>query len=634
MKRATWSVVTSAALSLAVLGCGSSSSNPSGASSSQVVQGRASGDSPVTSVALKASGSPSALTATPADGGEFSFDVAALPAPYRLKAESASGALYAVATKPGVTNVNEITTVVAAASSADGDAETSWAGRDSGSSDDIERILKSLTTVLKPLFDLYGVTRIDDDDPAVRALLKDVSFIVKGRQVTVKNRATGAVIFTGPLRDLASGTFTPANMPAGPVGTTPSTCASFTYSAWGACQADGTQTRTVATSSPAGCTGGTPVTSQSCTYVPPGPAACQYTYSAWGACQPNGTQTRTVLTSGPAGCTGTPVTSQSCTYVPPAPTCSSFTYSAWGSLPAEQHPDADRAHLVPDGLHGRHAGHLAVVHLRAAGDDLHLVHLLGLGHLPAEQHPDADRAHVVPDGLHGRHAGHIPVLHLRAAGDDLHLVHLLGLGHLPAEQHPDADRAHLVPDGLHGRYAGHLPGLHLHRTLHAGDGSRQSAAPATAFPGTASHNQSVKTCATCHGPVNNGTGTPSTGMTASLNSSGVCVLTIRPTGRTTTAWSTAAQPSDPRLASRGAVHTGHPVLRDAVPRLLWVASAPAMGHATTSNAAGGEAFAPVLRATPGEKKKAGDSSKNPEESPASGMERETGFEPATLSLGS
>jgi hypothetical protein len=40
----------------------------------------------------------------------------------------------------------------------------------------------------------------------------------------------------------------------------------------------------------------------------------------------------------------------------------------------------------------------------------------------------------------------------------------------------------------------------------------------------ASHNQSVKTCATCHGPVNNGTGTPSTGMTATVNSSGVCVL--------------------------------------------------------------------------------------------------------------
>ena len=43
--------------------------------------------------------------------------------------------------------------------------------------------------------------------------------------------------------------------------------------------------------------------------------------------------------------------------------------------------------------------------------------------------------------------------------------------------------------------------------------------------------------------------------------------------------------------------------------------------------------APVLRAVPGEKKKAGDASENPESSPAWGLERETGFEPATLSLG-
>jgi hypothetical protein len=96
----------------------------------------------------------------------------------------------------------------------------------------------------------------------------------------------------------------------------PATCTSFTYSAWGACQPNNTQTRTVASSLPAGCTGGTPVTSQSCTYVPP---TCSYTYSAWGTCQSNNTQTRTVTSVTPAGCTGTPVTSQACTFVPPPP---------------------------------------------------------------------------------------------------------------------------------------------------------------------------------------------------------------------------------------------------------------------------------------------------------------------------
>jgi hypothetical protein len=75
----------------------------------------------------------------------------------------------------------------------------------------------------------------------------------------------------------------------------------------------------VVTSSPAGCTGGTPGLSQSCTYVPPTSACTSFTYSAWGTCQSNGTQTRTVLTPSPAGCTGgSPVLSQSC--APPTAT--------------------------------------------------------------------------------------------------------------------------------------------------------------------------------------------------------------------------------------------------------------------------------------------------------------------------
>jgi hypothetical protein len=47
------------------------------------------------------------------------------------------------------------------------------------------------------------------------------------------------------------------------------TCTSFTYSAWSACDSSGTQTETVVSSSPSGCAGGSPVLSQSCTYVPP-----------------------------------------------------------------------------------------------------------------------------------------------------------------------------------------------------------------------------------------------------------------------------------------------------------------------------------------------------------------------------
>ena len=106
---------------------------------------------------------------------------------------------------------------------------------------------------------------------------------------------------------------------AQPVATT--ACTSFSYSAWGACQSDSTQTRTLTSSLPAGCTGGTPLLSQSCTYVPPTTACTSFTYSAWGTCQSNSTQSRTVVSSSPAGCTGgTPALTQACVYVPPVTT--------------------------------------------------------------------------------------------------------------------------------------------------------------------------------------------------------------------------------------------------------------------------------------------------------------------------
>lgn len=110
----------------------------------------------------------------------------------------------------------------------------------------------------------------------------------------------------------------------------PPTCTSFTYSSWSSCQPDNTQSRTVASSSPSGCTGGSPILSQSCTYIPPVNPCTSFTYSSWSTCQANNTQSRTILTSSPLNCTGgSPILSQSCTYVPP--TCTSFTYSDWSS---------------------------------------------------------------------------------------------------------------------------------------------------------------------------------------------------------------------------------------------------------------------------------------------------------------
>jgi hypothetical protein len=234
------------------------------------VTGLAAADSPVSSVSLKDSATPQTLlTTTPDANGGFSFNVAGLAAPFMLKADAPSGAVYAIASQSGPANVNAITTVAVAAASPTHEAENSWSGHDSHSSHDIGSVIRSLGTVLKPLFDRYGITRIGEDDEGshLRALLHDVSFTVKSGVITVANRATGGIIFTGPLSNLASGTFHAENMPAGPGGTPPPSC-THAYNAWGCCQSDGTQTRTVASATPVGCTG-TPVLSQSCTYVPP-----------------------------------------------------------------------------------------------------------------------------------------------------------------------------------------------------------------------------------------------------------------------------------------------------------------------------------------------------------------------------
>lgn len=58
---------------------------------------------------------------------------------------------------------------------------------------------------------------------------------------------------------------------------------------------------------------------------------CSFTYSAWSTCQSNGTQTRTVLSSSPRGCTGTPVLTRSCTYVAPGPTPSGTAFKVFGN---------------------------------------------------------------------------------------------------------------------------------------------------------------------------------------------------------------------------------------------------------------------------------------------------------------
>ena len=91
----------------------------------------------------------------------------------------------------------------------------------------------------------------------------------------------------------------------------------FTYSPWSECQSNGTQTRTVISSSNCSNTD-KPVLTQECNYLDNSnnsDNSCVFTYSPWSECQSNGTQTRTVISSSNCSNTDKPVLTQKCDYV-------------------------------------------------------------------------------------------------------------------------------------------------------------------------------------------------------------------------------------------------------------------------------------------------------------------------------
>jgi hypothetical protein len=314
---------TGAALLCALLvGCGG------GETTGSAVTGTALSNGPISgTVSLNDSSTQTQRrSVTTRPDGTFSVDVAGLTPPYQLKVDwqdgEAPARLFAVSRGNDSIDVNPITDVAFAGALGEHDSDddafersdTQWRRETDRRA---RNVLVQLQTVIAPLLERYGIDDPVTDRAQVRLLLDDVRIRRDNGIVTVTNRETAGVIFTGPLQDLSSGTFNPANMPPGPGVPPPiGTCTAFTYSAWGACQSNDTQSRTVTSSSPAGCTGGSPVVSQACTYVPP---ACTYTYSAWSTCSSAGTQTRTVASTSPTGCSGTPVLTQACT--PPTQSC-------------------------------------------------------------------------------------------------------------------------------------------------------------------------------------------------------------------------------------------------------------------------------------------------------------------------
>jgi mono/diheme cytochrome c family protein len=352
-KSALLGTVGAATLCAMLSACGANGTTSS-------VGGVATSSGPVASISLRDSSSPPvARTAPAASDGTFAVDVNGLTPPFLLKAQPTSGgAVYSISAHGEAVDVNEMTNVVyAATTESDGSTaaestfETAVATQTQQAAGKLSTTLDQLKTVLAPLYGLYGITNPLTDRQQVRAMLRDVSFSVQNGTVTVTNKATGGVIFTGSLSNLSAGTFTAANLPSGTTATPPPPIdgAALYTADCAACHgplatssklgATATQIQSAISANLGGMGALSSLTSAQISAIAAAlapstttpPAACTYTYGVWGTCQSDGTQTRTVTASSPAGCTGTPVLTQACTYVPPAPAACSYTYSAWNA---------------------------------------------------------------------------------------------------------------------------------------------------------------------------------------------------------------------------------------------------------------------------------------------------------------
>jgi hypothetical protein len=516
----TQSFALAVVTSLIGLGCGSNK-DPA-----PQVTGVASSASSATTVSLKDSSSPAILrTASPDGSGRFTFDATGLSPPFFLKATTPTGNEYSVASAVGKTDVNTVTSAACAGSSSNEDSrdcEEGWSGRDRGPHDNYDSVLRSLRTVLKPLFDLYGIRRIggDDDDHDggnLRKLLHDVSFVVDKGIVTVTNRATGGVIFVGQLRHLSDGTYYPQNLPGSPGGAT--TCTSFTYSAYGDCQPNNTQARTVQTSSPSACTGGTPSLTQACNYVPPPNTCTSFTYSAYGDCQPGNIQARTVQTSSPSGCTGgSPALTQACNYVPPVTTCTSFTYSAFAAC----QPNNTQVRTVltssPAGCTGGTPAALtqACTYVPPVNTCTSFTYSAFAACLP-----NNTQVRTVLTSSPAGCTGGTPAALTQACTYVPPVTTCTSFTYSAfAACQPDNTQVRTVLTSSPSGCTGGTPSL-TQACTYAAPCTLAVAVPSCSTChgaiGSGTHASRPQTCATCHGPVNNGTGTPSVGMSAALS---------------------------------------------------------------------------------------------------------------------
>ncbi|HBG06532.1 MAG: hypothetical protein A2075_24910 [Geobacteraceae bacterium GWC2_58_44] len=208
-------------------GCGGSG----GKLSSEVVSGVAAVGQPLAGqVALKDSSNPPREKLAVVDkDGSFAFDVGGMTPPYVLQARgSAEGneyRLHSYAEGTGTANVNPLTDLIVALAAEVEDPSDAYADDEKRKKigSNISRCVDTVRTKLQPLLARYGAHQLNPMTSKFVAnhldldqLFDQVKITVAAGSLSIINKGSGAVIYSGTLSDIASGSFSPENVPAAP----------------------------------------------------------------------------------------------------------------------------------------------------------------------------------------------------------------------------------------------------------------------------------------------------------------------------------------------------------------------------------------------------------------------------------
>lgn len=215
-------------ISAIIAGCGGGgggSPSPGAAVSPQVVSGVAATGSPlVGQVTLRDSSSARKDKATIiANDGSFSIDVSDMQAPFVLKAtgtsDGVSRTLFSFADRPGIANINPLSSVALANAAGVADPAVVFDKPDSATLDKIKSgmpgSIATLQAQLMPLlnvFDAGGKNPVRDpfvaDHDGLDGMFDNVKIVLANGTLTITNVNTGAVIFTAQINGLDRGQFT------------------------------------------------------------------------------------------------------------------------------------------------------------------------------------------------------------------------------------------------------------------------------------------------------------------------------------------------------------------------------------------------------------------------------------------